>query len=136
MTYDEGQGYVVLATLAAPLLAALLILLIPAKQKTAIRWVALLSSVVMLGLSTYIFVAYQFGDGSEQFQMRLRWAWIENVGFLKEDGVTLFLGIDGIAALMTLLTGIVAFAGTLVSWKIDWRPKDFFILYLVLIAGV
>ena len=136
MTFDEGQGYVVLATLAAPLVATLLILLTPSSNKMLIRYIALLSSTVMLGLSLYIFVAYQFSDGHEQFQMNLRWDWIENVGFLKKDGVTLYLAVDGISALMVLLTGVVAFAGTIASWKLDFRPKDFFILYNVLLTGV
>jgi NADH-quinone oxidoreductase subunit M len=55
---------------------------------------------------------------------------------LGEDGITLHLGIDGIAAPMVLLTGIVTFAGTLISSKIDYRNKDFFILFMVLVSGV
>ena len=107
MTFDESQGYVVLATLATPLVATLLILLTPSSSKTLIRYIALLTSTVMLGLSCYIFVAYQVNESLDQFQMHLRWDWIENVGFLKEDGITLYLAIDGISALMTLLTGVV-----------------------------
>jgi NADH-quinone oxidoreductase subunit M len=136
MTFDEAQGYVVLATLAAPLLAALIILFIPGQQKMAVRYVSLFFGALMLGLSMYIFVAYQFGGSHEQIQMRLHWVWIENVAFLQKDGVSLSLGIDGISALMAVLTGVVAFAGTLASWKLDFRPKDFFILFWVLVAGV
>ncbi len=134
MTFDEGQGYVLLSTLAVPLVAALVLLLLPGGFKGGIRWVSLITGAILLGTSTYIFVAYQ-ADG-DIFQMELRWAWIENVSFLGENGVSLYLGVDGISSLMALLTGIVAFAGTLVSWKVDYRPKDFFILYWVLIAGV
>ena len=46
----------------------------------------------MLGLSIYIFVAYQVERQHEQFQMQLRWDWVENVGFLSENGITLYLG--------------------------------------------
>jgi NADH-quinone oxidoreductase subunit M len=134
MTFDEGQGYVVLATLATPLLATLMLLFTPGSQKMAVRWISLVAGSIMLGLSVYIFVAYQ--AGGDNIQMRLQWDWIEDVSFLREDGVQLHLGIDGISALMTLLTGVVAFAGTLVSWKLDYRPKDFFILFWVLITGV
>jgi len=134
MTFDEGQGYVLLATLATPLLAALILVLVPGSQKRLIRWISLITATIVLGTSTYIFVAYQ-ADG-ENIQMVLRWAWIENVSFLGENGVSLYLGVDGISALMALLTGVVAFAGTLVSSKLDYRPKDFFILMWVLIAGV
>lgn len=134
MDYDEAQGYVVLATLCMPLLATIACLLIPGSQKMAIRYTSLLFATAMLGLSTYIFVAFQI-DGSH-LQMRLQWPWVENVAFLGENGISLHLAIDGISALMGLLTGIVAFAGTLVSWKLDFRPKDFFILFWVLLTGV
>ena len=134
MTFDEGQGYIVLATLAAPLLAALIILFIPSGQKMAIRYVSAFFAAVMLGLSIYIFVAYQV-DG-EKIQMTLKWVWVENTAFLGKDGITLHLAVDGISAPMALLTGIVAFAGTITSWKLNYRPKDFFILYFTLLAGV
>ncbi len=51
-------------------------------------------------------------------------------------GITLALGVDGISALMVLLTGIVMFTGVLVSWNVTHRPKDFFILYFLLLSGV
>ena len=134
MTFDEGQGYAVLATLAAPLLAALILLFIPGTQKMAIRYVAAFFGAIMLGLSIYIFTAYQV-DG-ENIQMTLKWVWVENTAFLGKDGIVLNLAVDGISAPMALLTGIVAFAGTITSWKINYRNKDFFILYFILLAGV
>jgi len=138
MTFDEGQGYVVLATLLAPVVAMTLLLFVPGNQKTAVRWISILAGAVMLGLSTYIFVAYQVESGGDfsPIQMQLRWDWIENTAFLGEDGIQLHLGVDGISALMVLLTGIVAFAGTLASIKLDYRTKDFFILFWALVAGV
>ena len=37
---------------------------------------------------------------------------------------------------MILLNGVVTFAGTLISWKIENKNKDFFILFFLLVAGV
>ncbi len=138
MTFDEGQGYVVLATLVAPLLAMTLLLFVPGHQKTVVRWISIVAGAVVMGLSTYIFVAYQVESGGSfsPIQMQLRWDWVENVAFLGEDGIQLHLGVDGISATMALLTGIVAFAGTLASVKLEYRTKDFFILYWALLAGV
>ena len=51
-------------------------------------------------------------------------------------GIALKLGVDGISALMVLLTGIVMFTGVLVSWNVTHRSKDFFILYFLLLSGV
>lgn len=134
MTFDERQGYIVLATLAAPLLAMTLLFFVPGAKKMAARYISLLFATIMLGLSVYIFVAYQVNGGD--IQMQLRWEWVQNVAFLGKDGVSLHLGVDGISALMALLTGVVAFAGTLVAWKIDFRTKDFYILFWMLITGV
>jgi NADH-quinone oxidoreductase subunit M len=134
MTYDEAQGYVVLSTLAMPLLAAAIILFIPSAQKMAVRYTSLIFATFMLGLSIYIFTAYQLGG--DAIQMNLRWPWVENTAFLGENGISLRLGVDGISALLVLLNGVVAFAATLASWKLDFRPKDFFILFWVLVAGV
>ena len=140
MTFDEAQGYAVLATLAAPLIAMLALVFVPGTQKMLVRYISLVFATIMLGLSVYIFAAYQvhepgLGPGS-QIQMQLRWAWVENTGFLGKDGISLFLGVDGISATMALLTGVVAFAGCLASWKLDFRPKDFFILFWMLVGGV
>ncbi|MEX1254835.1 MAG: NADH-quinone oxidoreductase subunit M [Dehalococcoidia bacterium] len=129
------SGYVLLATIAVPLFAALALVFVPARMANVVRIIAVVAGFALFGLSLYIFFAYQVGDG-DQYQFQMRWNWIENTGFLGERGITLHLGIDGIAAPMVLLTGIVTFAGTLISWKIDYRNRDFFILFMLLVAGV
>jgi len=44
--------------------------------------------------------------------------------------------VDGIAAPLVLLNGIVIFAGVFVSWNITYRNKDFFVLLFLLVSGV
>jgi len=129
------SGYILLATIAVPLLAAAALVFVPSRYPNIVRAVAVATGFVLFGLSLYAFFSYQIAS-DDQYQFQMRWTWIENVGVLGEKGITLHLGIDGIAAPMVLLTGIVAFAGTLISCKIDYRNKDFFILFLVLVAGV
>ncbi len=128
------QGYLLLATILVPLVAALILLIVPSRAANTVRWISVIAGLIMLGLSIYIFIAFQVSSGG--FQMDLRWTWVENVGFLQANGISLHLAIDGIAAPMVLLTGIVISAGTLVSTKIQYRNKDFYILLLVLVAGV
>jgi NADH-quinone oxidoreductase subunit M len=129
------QGYVLLATIAVPLLTAAVLVLVPSAKKDLVRQIAVLSGLAMFILALYVFIDYQASD-TEQFQMTLRWDWLENVGILGDNGITLYLGVDGIAAVMLLLNGVVTFAGTLISWKIDYRNKDFFILFFILTTGV
>ena len=128
-------GYILLATIAVPLIAAVVLLAVPSRYPNVVRAFAVAVSFALFGLSLYAFFAYQIAQ-AEQYQFDLRWTWIENIGILGEQGITLHLGIDGIGATMVLLTGIVTFAGALISWKIDYRNKDFFILFFVLVAGV
>ena len=128
------DGLLLLATIVIPLATALVIMAIPSRRADAVRWVAVASGFVLFVLSVYLFFAYQAGD--QEFQFTLRWDWISNVAFLGQDGITLYLGMDGIAAPMVLLTGVVIFTGSLVSTKIEYRNKDFFVLLFALVAGV
>ena len=128
-------GYVLLATIALPLLTAAALIIVPSRYANIVRALALATGFALFGLSLYAFFAYQLASG-DAFQFDLRWTWIENVGFLGKDGITLHLGIDGIGATMVLLNGVVTFAGTIISCKIEYRNKDFFILFFVLVSGV
>jgi NADH-quinone oxidoreductase subunit M len=129
------QGHALLALIVIPLATAGILAFIPEQRKDWVRVFAVFSGAVLFVISIYVFIAYQ-ADGDEQFSFLLRYDWLENVGILGEDGITLYLGIDGIAATMLLLNGIVTFAGTLISWKIEYRNRDFFILFFILTTGV
>ncbi len=129
------SGYWLIATVAIPLIAAAVIVLIPDDQKQAVRALSAAVGGALFAISMYVFFVYQTGSG-EEYQFFIRLDWLENVGFLGEHGISLAFGIDGIAAPMVLLTGVVAFAGVLISWKIEHHNKDFFVLFWVLVSGV
>ena len=131
----ESDGYVLVALFLVPVGSALLLMLTPSRERRTIIGITALASLTMFVLSVYVFARYSF-DSGEQFQGVLAWDWIENAGLLGEHGIQLKVGIDGISAVMVLLTGIVIMAGTWVSWKIEYRTKDFFVLLYVLVAGV
>ena len=130
----DNEGYLLLSLPLIPLGAAVLLMFVPSGERTLIRMVTGAASVAMFVISVYVFFAFDYRG--EQFQGVLAWPWFENVGFLGENGVQLKVGVDGIAAPMVLLTGIVILTGTWVSWKQEHRSKDFFILLFVLVAGV
>ncbi len=129
---DAGEALLLL--LLIPGGAALLMIFVPSRHATMIRWIALVTTIATLVDSIWIFAVYDFTQGG--FQFNLQYPWIENIAFLGENGVSLHLAVDGIAAPMVLLNGLVGFAGVLVSWKITHRPKDFFILFMALFTGV
>jgi NADH-quinone oxidoreductase subunit M len=129
------MGEVLFALIAIPFVSAIIFMLIPGRYPQLVRYVALLSAATQFVLSLIVFFAYQF-DGGNGLRFGFRWDWLENVGFLGENGITLHLAVDGIAAPMVLLTGIVIFAAVFVSWNITYRNKDFFTLLFLLVAGV
>jgi NADH-quinone oxidoreductase subunit M len=130
------HSYVLLPLLVVPLATALLLVAVPSRYENLVRYIALAAGLAVFGLSLYVFFAYQLGGGQSVFQFEGRWPWLENVGFLGKNGITLHLAVDGISAPMVLLNGIVTFTGVLISWKIAYRNKDFFILLFVLVTGV
>ena len=133
---DTFDSYVLFMIVALPLVGAGALMAIPAYRPQAIRWTASLVALAVMLLSFYTFFAYDHSEGG--FQFIRTWQWLELPGFwpLGEQAITLSLGIDGIAAPMILLSGIVMFSGVLVSWNIADRNKDYFILYFMLLSGV
>jgi NADH-quinone oxidoreductase subunit M len=128
------SGWLLFANITVPIAAALIIMAIPSTYKQQVRWVATAAAFTMFVLSIIIFAVYNYEEGGLQFDMRL--SWLENVAFLGKDGISLHLAVDGISVPLVLLTGIVIFSGCLISWKIEYRNKDFFILLLLLVSGV
>jgi NADH-quinone oxidoreductase subunit M len=51
-------------------------------------------------------------------------------------GIQFSLKADGISVTLLLLTGVIGLCGVLFSWNIDYRIKEFFAFYLVLIGAV
>ena len=76
----------------------------------------------MFALSALVFVAYQF-DGGSGLRYELQWDWLENIGFLGENGITLTSASTASRAPLVLLNGIVIFAGVFVSWNITHRHE-------------
>jgi NADH-quinone oxidoreductase subunit M len=130
-----AQGYILFTLIALPLSTAFVLAAVPSRYKNVVRGIATFTGLAMFSLALYSFLNYSFQDG-EAFRFQLRWVWLENVAFLGKNGISLHLGLDGISAPMVLLNGIVGFAGIVVSWKIDFRNKDFFILFFTLLTGV
>lgn len=127
--------YVLLALLVIPCASAVMFVIVPSQYPQVTKGIALGGATAMFLLSFLVFIVYEF-DGGSGLRYDLQWAWLENVGFLGDNGITFFLAVDGIAAPLVLLNGVVILAAVLVSWNIEYRTKDFFCLLFLLVAGV
>jgi NADH-quinone oxidoreductase subunit M len=111
-----------------PLVAGMLILLIPADRKTEVRVTALAAATIALFLSIWVYFSYDTAAGGYQF--------VEKIPWLPALGISYHVGVDGMNTPLVLLTGIVMFTGVLISWKIDDRPREFFAFLFILATGV
>ncbi|MBS4025209.1 MAG: NADH-quinone oxidoreductase subunit M, partial [Clostridia bacterium] len=112
----------------APIIGAILIMVLPKEEHKLIKIVAALSSFVSLILSVYIYVAYDAAQGGFQY--------LEEILWLEQFGISYSLGVDGLSIPMMLLTGLVIFTAIFASWTVDTRVKEFFAFLLVMVAGI
>jgi NADH-quinone oxidoreductase subunit M len=111
-----------------PILAGMLILLIPADRKTEVRVTALAAAAFAMLLSIWVYFSYDISAGGYQF--------VEKYNWLPALGISYHVGVDGINAPLVLLTGVVMFTGVLISWGLDDRPREFFAFLFILATGV
>ena len=111
-----------------PLAAAFLAFLFPASKPKAIRALAIFATGMSLLLTLYIFSQFDRTQSGYQFVHGIEW--------LPSYGCSLKFGVDGISMTLLLLVGFVSFAGTLISFEIHEREKEYYILFLALTTGI
>jgi NADH-quinone oxidoreductase subunit M len=119
---------VLTAVWLAPIVGAVLILLMPKERHTEIRMLALASAFIAMALSLWAYFAYDTNVAGIQFEQQVEW--------VPSLGISYHVGADGISLPMLVLTGLVIFTGVLVSWGITDRPREFYAFLLLLTGGV
>ena len=90
-----------------PVIASLLLLLMPGERKNEIRVTALAAATLALLLSLWVYFSYDVATGGYQFMEKYDW--------LPILGISYMVGVDGMNAPLVLLTGIVMFTGVQIS---------------------
>jgi NADH-quinone oxidoreductase subunit M len=111
----------------APLVAALVVALIPAKAKVASRLVAWAG--MLLSLVAFLAVAVSFTVGSADYQF------VEEVSWIPSLGASYVLGIDGISLLMAGLTVVIFPIVALATLDFVERGQKAYIVLLLVIEG-
>ena len=118
-------GHVLSIVLFAPLVGALLLLLIPRRYEAAIRWIANLFGIIGFAASLPLWFQYQ-PQGAP-------WQFVEHAEWIPSIGASYFLGVDGLSALLVLLTTLIGAIAILSSWSsIGERIKEYYVCLLVL----
>jgi NADH-quinone oxidoreductase subunit M len=112
----------------APFVSAVIIMFAARHRPLLVRWTAVVGTAISLVASLWVYVTYDGTAAGYQFR--------EELPLVPQLGITYLLGIDGMSALMSLLTSIIIFAGVFASWTIKERGQEFYALLLVLVTGV
>jgi NADH-quinone oxidoreductase subunit M len=113
----------------APLLGALIIPFLPKGSDKAVKWTALLATIPSLICAVLIFAWFQRGIAGMQF-VEGPFDWITSYH------IQYFLGIDGLATPMAILTPLISTICIIASWGISKQVKGYFSLFLLLETGM
>ena len=126
--------------IVVPAVATAVMFFVPEKNKALVSTIPALAGSICLALSIRLFWTAWHG-GLPGGELALAALTPNSVAWVPSLGITWSVAADGMSAAMCLLTSIVMLAGSLISVRSDKlhtgigdRPKDFFILALVLSA--
>ncbi|MGN6641414.1 MAG: complex I subunit 4 family protein, partial [Verrucomicrobiota bacterium] len=116
-----------------PLIAAIVLAFVPRNYAVIMRAVAVVATFLSALLAVKMFWQFNGADtdpSGYKFVSVLPWLGAESLGIVCK------LGVDGINVGLVLMGAIVAFAAACCSWEIKTREKEFYILLLVMTAGI
>lgn len=114
--------------LFTPVLAAVIVMILPSDQKGLLRWSAFVLSFIPLALSLYAW--FGFDAGQPGFQYEVKTLWYPSIHSYYH------LGLDGISITMVLLTTLLTPLAILASFNIEDRVKAYMILFFLLELGM
>jgi NAD(P)H-quinone oxidoreductase subunit 4 len=116
------------AIVLLPLIASVLIPVLPDKDGKRVRWYAL-----GVGIADFILMCYAFWkhyDASRAtFQLAEKYAWMPQLG------LNWAVSVDGVSVPLVLLAGLVTTLSILAAWQVDRKPRLFYFLMLLLYSA-
>lgn len=117
-----------------PLLGVLALLFLKSEQKAALRWTALVTSLVTFLISLWaFFFSGLYNPASGGLQLVAKYDWIRVAGW----DIRYYLAADGLSILLVLLTTFLTPIAILSTWTaVEERVKDFMLFFLLLEVGM
>ncbi|GAB1539121.1 NAD(P)H-quinone oxidoreductase subunit 4 [Scytonema sp. NUACC21] len=116
------------AIILLPLVASLLIPVLPDKDGKRVRWYAL-----GVGIADFVLMCYAFWKhydaSSATFQLVEKYAWVPQLG------LNWAVSVDGLSVPLVLLAGLVTTLSIFGAWQVDRKPRLFYFLMLVLYSA-
>ncbi|MGB8251879.1 MAG: Fe-S-binding domain-containing protein, partial [Anaerolineaceae bacterium] len=77
-----------------PLLGFILVLILPAKNKTVIRWLTLIFTLLTFGISLWVLSGFDKTNPNPQMEVNVLWVRLGNLD------INFHLGVDGLSILL------------------------------------
>src|ERR1035437_7658033 len=123
------SGHLLSWVLFTPLIGMLVLLLIPKRNKLAIKIWANVAGFT--GFLISLPLVLNFDKNAPGYQYLERADWIPSIG------ATYTIGMDGISLLLVMLTTVMGFISILCSWSaIEDRLKEYYAMFLLLQVGM
>ncbi|HEY9794454.1 MAG TPA: NAD(P)H-quinone oxidoreductase subunit 4 [Leptolyngbyaceae cyanobacterium] len=116
------------AIVLLPLVASLLIPVLPDKDGNRVRWYALGVGIADFVLMCYVFWKH-YDASSATFQLVEKYAWVPQLG------LSWAVSVDGLSVPLVLLAGLVTTLSIFAAWQVDLKPRLFYFLMLVLYSA-
>ena len=116
------------AIVLLPLVASLLIPVLPDKDGKRVRWYALGVGIADFALMCYAFWKH-YDASSASFQL------VENYAWMPQLGLNWAVSVDGLSVPLVLLAGFVTTLSIFSAWQVNHRPRLFYFLMLVLYSA-
>jgi NADH-quinone oxidoreductase subunit M len=111
-----------------PLVAAVIVILIPGNREREIKWFSVLVSLIPLVLSIVMWVLFQTGGGMQ---------FVEEAMWIPTLEAYYRMGVDGISVPLVFLTTLLTTLSLFYSaYTIKVRVKEFFALFMLLEMGM
>ncbi len=136
MTFEEFlRGNILTLITFLPLAGSVLVMLLPKSAKGAIKWTALIVSLVVLALAVVMWAWFAQAPCTDITQMA---CFEQKVSWFPIPEITAYyhMGVDGMSATMIILTALLTPLAILMSWNIDDRPHLYMALFLLLEMGM
>lgn len=112
-----------------PVIGLAVIALLPKPGQKTVRWIALMAALASFIVSLAVFFMF---DKSLPGQMQF----VEKAPWIPAINSFYSLGVDGLSLPLVMLMTFLGVVSVLISWKIELRPKEYFIWLLLLESSI
>ncbi|NJO65422.1 MAG: NAD(P)H-quinone oxidoreductase subunit 4 [Richelia sp. RM2_1_2] len=111
-----------------PVVASLLVPIIPDKDGKTVRWFALIVGLIDFAIIvTAFYTQYDFSNPNLQL--------VESYAWVPQLDLNWSVGADGLSMPLIILTGFITTLAILAAWPVTFKPKLFYFLILAMYGG-